>query len=73
MGLLASVSWGGLTDRAKLMVVFEETGRVIDRESRSSFWACGRRFIFDDYGDLKKVLNYTTDGRMNERLISNGC
>ena len=64
--LLASVShaWTHLTDRQKLMITFTTLGTGIDRVGRTGFWAAGRRYIFDEFGDLKDVKDYTTDGRI---------
>ena len=63
--LLATVNaaWSTMNDRQKLMITFVSTGVPIDRVGRTSFWAAGRRFIFDGDGELTKVLDYVTDGR----------
>lgn len=65
--LLASVSngWQNMTDRQKLMITFTALGTPIDRVGRTGFWSAGRRYIFDDNGDLSKVLDYCTDGRLS--------
>jgi hypothetical protein len=67
--LLATITsgWKNLTDKQKMIVAITELGCPIDRVGRTSFWAAGRRYIFDDNGNGSciKVLNYTTDGRIS--------
>lgn len=63
--LLATVSngWTTLTDKQKLIITFTTLGTPIDRMGRRSFWAAGRRYVFDDDGDCVKVLDYVSNGR----------
>ena len=74
--LLATVShgWTTLTDKQKLIITMTTLGTPIDRVGRTGFWAGGRRFIFDQEGELVKVLDYCTDGRIanNASLAVNG-
>lgn len=59
--------WSILTDKQKMMITIAEAGCPIDRVGRTSFWAVGRRFIFDNNGQgaLCRIMDYTTDGRMS--------
>lgn len=74
LALLATITsdWQLLTDKQKLIIAITEMGCPIDRVGRTSFWAAGRRFIFEDNGQgaLCRVLNYTTDGRMSHSARS---
>jgi len=65
--LLATISstiWGALNDRQKLVLTFDACGVAIDRSTRGSIYAAGRRFLFDNDNHVCRVLNYTTDGRL---------